>query len=616
MCDYISEKSKKANQFKLTLLESVTPLTKTYTATNKKPKAAGIYKGTAKLLTLNLIDLVDLHYKLTPNQALLYGVTKNKNKFNKITVLKNKKELKLGAIARSKDYFEWTDGRGIWYIDIDGSYDENKINSLLGKIYRCMPEINEAPHFVTRSSSHGITIDGVRKNGGAHIYVLVDNAGAIPELTKTLYIRLFDEFGHYIISKDNKALERSLIDKSVSQPERIDYAAAPVIKTDKVTRINTRPMVFNVESEPLRTSEVKKLSDLELKNQLEKSIKLKAEIVKNLPTSKKMRHRNGKVGKYSLPEIDLDILSVFKKHLPKWPFSTDNYNHGLRKTPMEVGIKRKHIQPNGPTHMRWIVLDVDRLDAVTAWRICGCPEPNIIVENPLNGHAHYFYLLKTPVRTTSEPVALATINYAKAIITALQEKVGADANYHGSTAKNPLNPSWNVNIIKKTAYTLAELSSNLELKNKNIDKKRKKVCTGRNQSLFEDLSKWAYSNIRKEWPELLIFEVKCFEKAKELNVFVVPLDDSEVKSISKSVARFVHKNFTEKKFKEIQSKRGRRGGETKGINNLPKRIEALELLSKGYNIKEASEFLGVHRNTIGKWVKGQAKNDQLIKLAV
>ena len=67
--------------------------------------------------------------------------------------------------------------------------------------------------------------------GGWRCYVMVDNASAIPGVGAFIYQGLW-EMGHgYIaISRSGQPLDRSLIDASVWQPERVDFAAEPVLE--------------------------------------------------------------------------------------------------------------------------------------------------------------------------------------------------------------------------------------------------------------------------------------------------------------------------------------------------------------------------------------------------
>lgn len=49
-------------------------------------------------------------------------------------------------------------------------------------------------------------------------------------------------------------------------------------------------------------------------------------------------------------------------------------------------------------------------------------------------------------------------------------------------------------------------------------------------------------------------------QAEKLNIFTPPLSFSEVKAVSRSVARWTWRQFSDEKFSTIQSARGKRGG--------------------------------------------------------
>lgn len=255
-------------KFDLTLLKSGKALTKVYTDPSKKPEPVNFGSGEAQKLTLDFVQYVDLLASLKPNQALLYGIARNGNELNSVTVKDDQEGQAAGKITRSRECFTWSKAAGVWYIDLDGQIDDDALQEARAAIYAAMPLIERAPHAVTRSSSHGVVIDGKVKQGGAHIYVLVDDASKIPELTNTLYTRLFNAgFGYHILNRSKvspAALERNLIDKAVSQPERIDFAAAPVIKCKGMMRRTTAPIVANAYARPLESDLVKPLTSEEI----------------------------------------------------------------------------------------------------------------------------------------------------------------------------------------------------------------------------------------------------------------------------------------------------------------------------------------------------------------
>ncbi len=73
--------------------------------------------------------------------------------------------------------------------------------------------------------------------GGWHCYVMVDDAAAIPSVGAHIYQRLWETgHGYIFISRSGQPLDRSLIDASVWQPERVDFAAEPVLESGMTRR--------------------------------------------------------------------------------------------------------------------------------------------------------------------------------------------------------------------------------------------------------------------------------------------------------------------------------------------------------------------------------------------
>ena len=73
--------------------------------------------------------------------------------------------------------------------------------------------------------------------GGWRGYIILDDAAAIPAVGAYIYQRLWDlGHGHILISKAGQPLDRSLIDAAIWQPERVDFAAEPVLESGLMRR--------------------------------------------------------------------------------------------------------------------------------------------------------------------------------------------------------------------------------------------------------------------------------------------------------------------------------------------------------------------------------------------
>ncbi|MHB1681166.1 MAG: replication initiation protein [bacterium] len=62
----------------------------------------------------------------------------------------------------------------------------------------------------------------------------------------------------------------------------------------------------------------------------------------------------------------------------------------------------KNQYKNNATFYRFLVFDVDKPKAALSFESANLPEPNIVVINPKNTHAHLLYYLENPVCKTDK----------------------------------------------------------------------------------------------------------------------------------------------------------------------------------------------------------------------
>ena len=306
-----------------------------------------------------------------------------------------------------------------------------------------------------------------------------------------------------------------------------------------------------------------------------------------------------------------ETLDLFREHLPRKPYYTDDFGTGLHIASREKAAKARYIQPNGPTQLRWLLYDVDRPGAALDWHDLNAPPPTIAVMNPRNGHAHLLYLLEEPV-CKSPAGRSGPLRYAAAVDCALREKLDADRGYSGLICKNPLCPeAWGVTVWEGTPYGLGDLDSWVDL-NAYQDKRKRlpDYGLGRNCNLFDKTRHWAYRAIRQGWPDDL---ERWFEavhaRAKGYNAqFEDPLPANEVKHTAWSIARYVHRNFSPEGFAEyvakthtpeIQAERGRKKGAKKREELMPR---VRELAEEGMSQRQISKATGVPQKTVSRWL--------------
>ena len=260
-------------------------------------------------------------------------------------------------------------------------------------------------------------------------------------------------------------------------------------------------------------------------------------------------------------------LQRYLDNLPNKPYCANSFDFGLLIRAKNTAVKHRHIQHNKHTSVAYIVLDVDHPFSLLMLQEQSLPEPNFLVINAKNFHAHVFYELSTHVHTTN--VARAKpLRYLASIEYALREKWEADKSYSSLISKNPLHDSWKLVQLRNESWELGELADWLTLPKK-LPKQAKSVGLGRNCTLFDMLRFWSYDNVLsyrlnggyEAWHKAVLSAAESF------NTFPEPLLFNEVKNTAKSVAKWVWTNYTKRlsdeEFSARQSARGRLGGRPK-----------------------------------------------------
>jgi hypothetical protein len=247
-------------------------LTKQYTvgpdATLVKSTHAFLVDGTATKVSISsLSDFSHLLLGLAPNQCLTYGVTEID-----VVGIVRKRELHNhpGKIARDRKHFQYRQGPAILMIDYDpvGGQPPLSREELRDYLYKACPALAEASMLWTASaSSHicdsrtGADLTGLR---GQRFYILVADGTDIPRAGKALYERLWlSGVGRFIVSSAGRLLDRSVIDSSVWQPEREDFAAGAQCVPPLVQR---RPG-HGCINDPARPFDSRRICDLTVEEQ-------------------------------------------------------------------------------------------------------------------------------------------------------------------------------------------------------------------------------------------------------------------------------------------------------------------------------------------------------------
>ena len=101
-----------------------------------------------------------------------------------------------------------------------------------GALVKAMPELEGVGRVVRASTTAGLRAAGKPIGGGVgeHIYVLVEDIADTKRFLTAAHQRCWlAGYGWYLISRSGRLLERSIVDHTVGQPERLLYEGKPVL---------------------------------------------------------------------------------------------------------------------------------------------------------------------------------------------------------------------------------------------------------------------------------------------------------------------------------------------------------------------------------------------------
>ena len=176
------------------------------------------------------------------------------------------------VVARDRKHFSWASGPGVVMFDYDPYPDAPPLtpDELLECLYSVWPALRDAPHMWRPSSSSCIvntrTNEQVRGISGQRVYGIVADASDIPRLGNALVMRLWSAgLGRILFSKSGAMLERTVVDSSVWQPERLDFCGgAQCIKPLEQKMPTSR--LFNPDAEPVDSLTLPDMTEAERKN--------------------------------------------------------------------------------------------------------------------------------------------------------------------------------------------------------------------------------------------------------------------------------------------------------------------------------------------------------------
>ncbi len=267
----------------LTTISSTNPklLSKTFTLSDdgglQKQSAGQLVEGQFKVINCRTVtEFSGFLTNLNKNEAFCYGRPSKESGYLLSKKLKQSRK-DTEAITRTRDDFDWPEGTAIFFGDYDPpsgakGLTPEQIRSILCNV---MPELTKAPMVLWHSASshiyHKETGETLKGNGGIRIYLAVADGRDISRFGQILYKRLWlNGYGHYVCSKSGALLSRSLLDDSVWQPERLDFAAgANIDEQQLIEQRRPAPQLINTNANPLNTGEIANLS-AEEESELEK----------------------------------------------------------------------------------------------------------------------------------------------------------------------------------------------------------------------------------------------------------------------------------------------------------------------------------------------------------
>ena len=226
----------------------------------RRKSHAQIWEGTATRFAVDGVQgLIDLADNLEPEEAFLFGLTEPES--CRISTQKALKNGETNAISRDREHCAFREGvPGFLMLDHDPRpghkrYTSEELDAILCRHIEGVADTERAwrpssTAFLYREED-GAEIIGV---GGWRCYLAVDNAAAIPAIGACIYQKLWAAgYGYINISASGQMLDKCLFDASVWQPERLDFAATPVLGPGIVRRT---PEAKVIEArEPMLASE-------------------------------------------------------------------------------------------------------------------------------------------------------------------------------------------------------------------------------------------------------------------------------------------------------------------------------------------------------------------------
>ena len=246
-----------------------------------------MFFGTIQHRNISLSELPNGLSKLNGNHAFVHGVvrgSKDKDKHIVVSVKEHNTNPENGRISRSLDCIEYK-GEHISMLDHDPDeqcpHEYLPPHELLTLLSKIDSQWEQAEHCIVQSTSAGISLDGDPvsvSNPGYHLYFGASNAETLNEYMKAIFKNTIISGHGWVKLSSNGAMNiRSCFDGSVFSPERIDFTAAPTLKSGRLTQHRPAPKYY--PGNPIDCSKVPEVDEVKYQ-ELVKALKNDQEIVR------------------------------------------------------------------------------------------------------------------------------------------------------------------------------------------------------------------------------------------------------------------------------------------------------------------------------------------------
>jgi hypothetical protein len=245
------------------------------------------------------------------------------------------------------------------------------------------------------------------------------------------------------------------------------------------------------------------------------------------------------------------------------PYCSNDLERGVVVRPSAEALRYRHIQLNHPSSAQWITFDYDRAGGYYADEDANLPPANIVAISPDCGRAHLSYLLESPV-ATHDMARLRPLQYLASVQRGMTNRMGADKFYVGLITKNPAHSDWHTEWRRDQHYSLDELNESLFDIDKRFDPRPgMQFGFSRNVTAFKGLRTIGYREVLKLKADGLRqrdFDRRLFDIVTGINMqFAKPMSPSELRAISKSVAKWTWRRFSDEGRSRWASRKGKKG---------------------------------------------------------